>query len=185
MSRTDKDKPHLVRVAEHQPWAEHDHSRGICDLPDSPLESSYRDWCRWSDWNLIYSSCCRGCGCKMCTGYWVRRAENRRDRHQARALLRSLAQGGEEPNRRAPARKDTGLWCRGKVGTRHITIIRFSKWASWSARTGGDCYEAPADSWRNGWQCFHELGCVECGKILYPFLDPADCPLNPKNVRSS
>lgn len=29
-----------------------------------------------------------GCGCRMCTGFYERRAERRRDRHQARRALR-------------------------------------------------------------------------------------------------
>jgi hypothetical protein len=93
VSRTDKTKPWLVRVAEHQPWANHDHSNGICDLPENPRDGN--NWavpfaCRWSDWNLCRKgTCCYGCGCRMCTNYEGRRIDRRRSRHQARITNRA------------------------------------------------------------------------------------------------
>ncbi len=98
MSKTDKTKPWRVRVAEHNPWAWHYHEQGFCDLPPSPT-SDGGTWhnrpdgsagCHWSDWNIVYKdNCCYGCGCRLCTGYWERREERRRDRHRAKMQTRA------------------------------------------------------------------------------------------------
>jgi len=99
MSKTDKTKPWRVRVAEHHPWAWHNHESGYCDLPPSPLSDGGTfqrrpdgsAGCYWSDWNLCYKGvCCYGCGCRLCTGYYERRWERRRDRHQARQRTREI-----------------------------------------------------------------------------------------------
>lgn len=90
MSKTDKTKPWRVRVAEHQPWADHDHRDGVCDLPDDPR--TFIPWdkvphCRWSDWNIaLRQTCCSGCGCQtsMCSGKDWRAADNRKSRHKAK-----------------------------------------------------------------------------------------------------
>ncbi len=96
MSKTDKTKPWRVRVAEHNPVAVHNHEHGICDLPPSPLDPGgalgvwTRGHCSWSDWNILYKDqCCYGCGCRMCTSYYYRKEDRRRDRHKGQ---RSTAQ---------------------------------------------------------------------------------------------
>jgi hypothetical protein len=92
VSRTDKTKPWRVRVAEHGARENHNHENGVCDLPASPLEGRLGVWtgqhCSWSDWNLAYDGCCHGCGCRLCTGYYWRRADRRRSRHRAKAEAR-------------------------------------------------------------------------------------------------
>lgn len=92
MSRTDKTKPWRVRVAEHHPRAVHNHENGTCDLTSSPLEGRLgvytRQYCTWSDWYLSYDGCCHGCGCRVCTNYYGRRADRRGDRHEARRATR-------------------------------------------------------------------------------------------------
>lgn len=100
MSNTDKTKPWRIRVAEHHPWAEHDHRNGVCDLPDDPRDT--RNWlsgvaCYWSDANLVYGggSCCSGCGCRMCSAYFERRAARRKSRHLAQRATRGYVTGGE------------------------------------------------------------------------------------------
>ncbi len=102
MSKTDKTKPWRIRVMEHQPWANHDHSDGICDLPEQWKDNSYRstesgaDHCRWSDWNICYKgSCCYGCGCHMCTGQAWRKAKRRRSRYRARRQNLKYVKGAE------------------------------------------------------------------------------------------
>ncbi len=97
MSRTDKTKPWWVRVAEHQPWAEHQHDAGICTLPATPYEVDIR-WsgCHYSWWKLAFrDQCCHGCGCRMCSGYYWRREERRRSRHQAQRAARRAITNGE------------------------------------------------------------------------------------------
>jgi hypothetical protein len=96
VSRTDKTKPWRIRVMEHRPWANHDHSDGVCDLPEQWSDNAYyatesgAGHCRWSDWNLCYKdSCCYGCGCHMCTDQPGRKAKRRRERHQARISARA------------------------------------------------------------------------------------------------
>jgi hypothetical protein len=96
VSRTDKTKPWRVRVMEHRPWANHDHSDGVCDLPEHYKDNQYAGGthCRWSDWNLCYKgNCCYGCGCHLCTDQPGRKAKRRRERHQARALARIAVKG--------------------------------------------------------------------------------------------
>jgi hypothetical protein len=97
VSRTDKTKPHKVRVLEHHPWAEHFHDEGFCDLPPSPLApngtinyrvhvrpdgSSYRTLgCYWSDWNVAGRTCCSGgCSGRNCPCRAWRAPERRRRR---------------------------------------------------------------------------------------------------------
>ncbi len=100
MSDTDKTKPWRVRVMEHQPWANHDHSDGICDLPERWEDNTYygtesgADHCRWSDWNICYrGSCCYGCGCPMCTDQAGRKARRRRERHAVQRVARRVITG--------------------------------------------------------------------------------------------
>jgi hypothetical protein len=99
MSRTDKTKPWRVRVAEHHPIEIHNHERGYCDLPPSPLHGALGVWtagrCSWSDWYLNYDGCCHGCGCRMCTNYNGRRAARRRSRHESRRWARTVVSTGD------------------------------------------------------------------------------------------
>jgi hypothetical protein len=90
MSRTDKTKPWWVRVAEHKLIEVHNHIGGVCTLPESPYQRlSRHEGCHYRDWNLCYKgNCCYGCGCRMCTGYYERKADRRKSRHQARIELR-------------------------------------------------------------------------------------------------
>lgn len=101
MSDTDKTKPWRIRVMEHQPWANHDHADGICDLPRHYKDNAWYSTesgathCRWSDWNISYrgGTCCFGCGCKTCTDQVRRKAKRRRERHAARQAARRAVTG--------------------------------------------------------------------------------------------
>lgn len=100
MSDTDKTKPWRIRVMEHRPWANHDHSDGICDLPATYGENAYygtasgATHCRWSDWNLVYKNCCcYGCGCSLCTDQAGRKRKRRRERHSAHLAARRAVTG--------------------------------------------------------------------------------------------
>ena len=62
MSKTDKTRPWWVRVEDHG-------FRGEFE-------------------SIVYKgTCCYGCGCRSCTGYYFRRAERRRSRHNSRRAL--------------------------------------------------------------------------------------------------
>lgn len=96
MSKTDKTKPWRVRVAEHQPVAIHNHERGVCDLPPSPLEGRLgvytSEHCSWSDWNICHKgNCCYGCGCRMCIDQFGRKRARRRERYKAKKQIRAEA----------------------------------------------------------------------------------------------
>jgi hypothetical protein len=102
VSRTDKTKPWRIRVMEHRPWANHDHTNGVCDLPDRFEDNAYGGrgpeaaHCRWSDWNICYKgTCCYGCGCPMCTDQAGRKAKRRRERHQARVQNRNYLKSND------------------------------------------------------------------------------------------
>lgn len=103
VSRTDKTKPWRVRVVEHRPVAEHHHPEGICDLPGSPLDETglwSEHYCHWQNnimWGPWRGSCCGGCGCRMCSGYWTRRWARRADRHQAQRDARALVKIARTP----------------------------------------------------------------------------------------
>jgi len=83
---------------------------------------------------------------------------------------------------RAPGKKNTRRWCRGKVGREHVEGYALSSWANgrkicearpeWS-------YGIPwYDRHRGEWWCYHNVICTECGKILRS-LPPEDCPERP------
>ncbi len=95
MSRTDKTRPWWVKLADRPMVTarpEHDHRFGPCTLPDridaetvAPGYSTARR-CYWvvADrfGDMVHN------GCRACTGYYFRREERRRSRHESRRELR-------------------------------------------------------------------------------------------------
>lgn len=88
MSRTDKTKPHHVKVADGPRVEFHDHRNGVCELkadPDRIYQGSasqgqcYLD----ADW---YDPIHR-CGCWSCRGSW-REQVKRQDKTKARRTVR-------------------------------------------------------------------------------------------------
>lgn len=78
-----------------------------------------------------------------------------------------------------PGRKNTREWCRGKVGRRHEVEVRLDpQMVSMNDRAGRPtlCHR-----WQYGneryrlWICYHQIVCVNCGKILNHSLG-SDCP---------
>lgn len=66
---------------------------------------------------------------------------------------------------RAPGRKNTRAWCKGKVGRAHKPVIARSNYAgTWP------CH--PRHGWRH---CWHIEQCTVCGKTLR-HLTPDECP---------
>lgn len=81
-----------------------------------------------------------------------------------------------EPEQRAPAKKNTRAWCKGKPGLEHKPVIVFRS----SER--GACHLA--QGWQlsiwpdEPWECAHREECGSCGKILrdHDKLAGAECP---------
>ena len=111
------------------------------------------------------------------------------------AEVREAAQADPDPARKAPAKKDTKRWCRGKPGVEHdVAVVLHSsghKCGWWESghwvRTG----PAPPrgvtlPKWpRNSrewvvtgrrWSCRHKYQCAACGKYLGPV---PECPDRP------
>jgi len=100
MSRTDKTRPWWVRMAD-APMVTcvpvHDHRFGPCTLPERITAggaslSFRRGRCYWGGTAYHLFGCGGGNdGCRECTGYYFRREERRRSRHQIRRRLRADA----------------------------------------------------------------------------------------------
>ncbi|WP_433272232.1 hypothetical protein ACQPZF_15830 [Actinosynnema sp. CS-041913] len=95
MSRTDKTRPHWVRMAD-APMVTcvpvHDHRTGPCTLPDEITADSVsvgypKAGCHWVATAYFWWGCGGSDGCRECTGYHFRREERRRSRHRARREL--------------------------------------------------------------------------------------------------
>jgi hypothetical protein len=95
MGKTDKTRPLWVRMADAPMLTcrpVHDHRFGPCTLPDeitadSASASRRTSGCYWGA-SDHYGHQCHD-GCRECTGYYFRREERRRSRHQARRELRA------------------------------------------------------------------------------------------------
>lgn len=90
MAHTDKTKPLQVRIWHRVlvPVAQHHHEDGVCDLPATLLELLAQRWdggaCTWDfAWTGVGV-----CSCRICTGGYWHRADNRRDRRRTRRNLR-------------------------------------------------------------------------------------------------
>lgn len=96
MSKTFKTQPFIVRKLNKQDHAvqfeeHHDHRQQACDLPpkDVKLLLSHAQ-------NHVHTTCYytyvftgKGvCGCRMCTSYYERKAERRKNRHKIKTELR-------------------------------------------------------------------------------------------------
>lgn len=66
--------------------------------------------------------------------------------------------------KRRSKRKDTGKWCKGKVGREHVWKIAKTNWA-----INQECKYYNGVDWRTGesyrhWKCWHLHVCANCGK---------------------
>ena len=83
-----------------------------------------------------------------------------------------------ESPKRAPGRKDTRAWCKGKAGREHQPEIVFC--APVFRRATVTCEWAPR--WFDGpveWHCYHEEHCRSCGKVLRSSVGNSQCPVYP------
>lgn len=78
---------------------------------------------------------------------------------------------------RAPAKKDTRRWCRGKVGVEHFPVI--VKRTGWYGLRG--C-ERVTEEWAlklwpgRTWRCSHREECANCGKVVRHSINLVECP---------
>jgi hypothetical protein len=96
MSKTDKTRPWWVQMADAPVTCVpvHDHRFGPCTLPaeitaDSASPSHRTSGCYWGVTDYYWLGSNSSDGCRECTGYYFRREERRRSRHQARRDLRA------------------------------------------------------------------------------------------------
>ncbi|WP_033295770.1 hypothetical protein [Amycolatopsis jejuensis] len=98
MSRTDKTRPWWVRMAD-EPMRTcrpaHDHRDGHCTLPPDITRATESMGhvstmgCHWRATDFYLHAQSGGSdGCRDCTGYYERRADRRRTRHESRRELR-------------------------------------------------------------------------------------------------
>lgn len=89
----------------------------------------------------------------------------------------------EDVIRQTNKRKKTGRWCRGKVGTEHVTEIVVNH--NWSVKTtcgwqalyhyrSWDGRDKELVRWH--YSCRHSLKCTNCGKYVVYFLKSDMCP---------
>lgn len=85
-----------------------------------------------------------------------------------------LARMQPEQSRRAPGKKDTKRWCRGKVGVEHEIETRLESAILWRDKTTPCGWSYGARNRKSWFWCAHEDKCTRCGKTLW--LKPEDCP---------
>jgi hypothetical protein len=97
----------------------------------------------------------------------------------------AAAEDVREPAKRAPARKDTRAWCRGKAGVEHVPVIAVDHTAphfgtsprcEWKA-----LWDWKADAYHVGWTCPHHEICDVCKKVLRDrwTVPSRECPAYP------
>jgi hypothetical protein len=109
-----------------------------------------------------------------------------------KAGRRNIPTDAPPPHR---SKKDRRRWCRGKVGTEHVQVVRYQhQMVDWQRRqVDMGRVERPLCGWspmwrvenradgrwsvpvRWSWGCSHEIGCSVCGKRL-EYLHGPDCP---------
>lgn len=88
----------------------------------------------------------------------------------------------EQPARRAPARKDTKRWCKGKVGREHMPVVAMSHHflsplpSGKEYRCGWVLRGVVDGERRERWNCLHKRRCDVCERVLTLFGLGTDCP---------
>jgi hypothetical protein len=170
MSRTDNHRPYWLRAEDAGPVECHDHRFGECDLPEE-RSVWHGNWnerpnCYWEASKSAWYSAL-ACSCSMCSPEGWDRTKSERAWRKELEL--------EENPRRAPAKKNTKRWCRGKEGREHIPMISDPRW-------GFPCQWRPAwgrlkdSSNAKRWSCSHHEICSTCGKELRYSIQRDECP---------
>lgn len=90
MSKTYKTDPpwvYPIRIDKHKGMHVkeiHDHSKGPCDLPEE-IPKGFSAWLDTQCWYSLDYGYTNTCGCKMCTGYYERKEDRRKERHKGKA----------------------------------------------------------------------------------------------------
>lgn len=100
------------------------------------------------------------------------------------AETRTAASPDPEPARKAPAKKDTRHWCRGKQGVEHVPHLVLDERAPGYHKMGcqwGTSWRVRQRDYTVRWQCQHREICTRCSKILRePWeIGSAECPVYP------
>lgn len=99
--------------------------------------------------------------------------------------VRSAASADPDPARKAPSKKDTKHWCKGKPGIEHIAQLTLDmdtpEWRKHACRWKAYWDWRKKHTWVIGWTCGHHEECARCGKILRYTCDltRAECPVYP------
>lgn len=91
--------------------------------------------------------------------------------------VRQATGADPEPARKAPGRKDTRRWCRGKPGVGHAPVLVFRPVLARLA-----CAWRPDWPYEHAcWECYHQEECGRCGKVLRTSwqLAAGECPAYP------
>lgn len=96
----------------------------------------------------------------------------------------AAAEDVRDPAKKAPARKDTRAWCRGKVGIEHIPVIVVDHSVPHFDRTDLRCKWRAYWDWKTEgavvyWRCEHCEECINCGKVLRATVASRECPAYP------
>lgn len=103
------------------------------------------------------------------------------------AEVHAAAAVDPDPAKRAPSRKDTRHYCKGKAGREHTPeIVRthdgfHQRQCGWVGRYDYRLLRRGEDAAEVRWLCTHEEHCSGCGKILRAWgsLDLTECPVYP------
>jgi hypothetical protein len=94
----------------------------------------------------------------------------------------AAAEDVREPAKKAPGRKDTRAWCRGKVGVEHVPVIAVDHTIP-ALKGGPRCewkasWDWKAQAYATWWYCPHHEVCGKCGKVLRERRDilSRECP---------
>ena len=99
------------------------------------------------------------------------------------AEVQEAARADPDPAKRAPARKDTRSWCKGKVGVGHAPELVLSPpvLTRWACEWSPGLWSSEDGSFPVKWRCCHREICQRCSKVLRePWeLKRAECPAYP------
>lgn len=96
MSRTYKTAPYWVQLnnperTKIEVHEYHDHSRGECDLPETPMDQHHSDKRTRCSWDWESNGRNPFCGCDLCTGQSWRKLEAKAKRRKSNERRRNFA----------------------------------------------------------------------------------------------
>ena len=93
MSDTHRTKPLGVKACQHltKPIAVHNHTNGVCDLPELKPENVWAYRQGRCFWNVDWSNPISHCACRTCSGNEHKKTNNRRGRKNIKQKLHDIA----------------------------------------------------------------------------------------------